>query len=81
MFAAPVRLHELVGALRDSGSHGNLKKQLGRIQKKNKVLQVPLAKVQQDRVSHTVMESFMCMSYRFLGSDLSSWMVYQITVF
>lgn len=45
-----VKLHELVGALKNTTSHGELKKQLNRVQKKDKVLETPLSKPEQERV-------------------------------
>ena len=44
-----VRIHELVGALRKTTSHGALKKQLNRVQKKE-TLNVPLSKPEKERV-------------------------------
>lgn len=45
-----VKLHELVGALQDSALNSDLKKQVNRIAKKEKVVDVPLSKIHQDRV-------------------------------
>ncbi len=50
LFTAKVKLHELVGSLRNTTSHGDLKKNLNRIQAKNKVLDTPLPKAEEDRV-------------------------------
>ena len=45
-----VALGDLVGALRNTTGHGTVKKQLGRVQAKQKLLNTPLAKNEQDKV-------------------------------
>ena len=46
-----VKLHQLVGALRNTASHGQIRKQLNRVDKKQ-TLNVPLPKHEKERVSN-----------------------------
>lgn len=52
---AKVKLHELVGTLKDSVSHGELKKQLRTVEKRNKVVSVPLPKLEKERVNNDLL--------------------------
>ncbi|XP_078001379.1 U3 small nucleolar RNA-associated protein 14 homolog A-like isoform X2 [Glandiceps talaboti] len=49
-----VRIHELLGTLKSTTSHGELKKQLQKIQKKNKRVETPLPQVQADRIERSL---------------------------
>ncbi|XP_077863958.1 U3 small nucleolar RNA-associated protein 14 homolog A-like, partial [Saccoglossus kowalevskii] len=61
-----VRIHELVGALRTTTGHGELKKQLSKVQKNNKKVEVPLPQVQADRIQRSL-------AYEATTKDVSKW--------
>ena len=48
-----VRLHELMGTLKDTAKLGNLKKQLNVVNKRRKVVAVPLPKHEKQKVGKT----------------------------
>ncbi|XP_070568067.1 U3 small nucleolar RNA-associated protein 14 homolog A-like [Ptychodera flava] len=61
-----VRIHELLGTLKSTASHGELKKQLQKIQKKNKKVATPLPKVQADRIQRSI-------AYESTVKKISKW--------
>ena len=46
-----VQLHELVGSLKESASHGELKNQLRNVAKKKKIVSTPLPKHEKEKVT------------------------------
>ncbi|XP_033741241.1 uncharacterized protein LOC117328027 [Pecten maximus] len=63
---AKVRLHELVGSLKDTTSHGELKKHLRTIDKRSKVVSVPLPKHEQGKIERSV-------AYEKTSDELKKW--------
>ncbi|XP_013403803.1 LOW QUALITY PROTEIN: U3 small nucleolar RNA-associated protein 14 homolog A-like [Lingula anatina] len=61
-----VKLHDLVGSLRNTTKHGDLKKQLNTVNKRNKVLQQPLPKPEQERIQRTV-------AYEDASKEVAKW--------
>ncbi|XP_064594449.1 LOW QUALITY PROTEIN: U3 small nucleolar RNA-associated protein 14 homolog A-like [Liolophura sinensis] len=61
-----VKLHELVGTLRDTTSHGTLKKQLRAVQKRAKVVATPLPRLEQERIQRGL-------AYETTSKEISKW--------
>ncbi|KAK3595231.1 hypothetical protein CHS0354_021548 [Potamilus streckersoni] len=61
-----VKLYELVGTLKDSASHGTLKKQLKTVARRNKVLPSPLPRHQKEKIERVV-------AYEKTSKDLCIW--------
>ena len=51
-YLGQVKVHELVVALKSTSANSDLKKQLNRVQKRQKTLTTPLSKPEQERVSY-----------------------------
>ncbi|XP_060077158.1 U3 small nucleolar RNA-associated protein 14 homolog A-like [Ylistrum balloti] len=63
---AKVRLYELVGSLKDTTSHGELKKHLRTIDKRSKVVSVPLPKHERGKIERSV-------AYEKTSEELKKW--------
>ncbi|KAL3881431.1 hypothetical protein ACJMK2_027873 [Sinanodonta woodiana] len=61
-----IKLYELVGTLKDSASHGTLKKQLKTVARRNKVLPSPLPRHQKEKIERVV-------AYEKTSKDLGIW--------
>ncbi|XP_071114020.1 U3 small nucleolar RNA-associated protein 14 homolog A-like [Haliotis cracherodii] len=61
-----VRLHELIGSLQHTTSHGELKKQLRAVHRRTKVAPVPLSKVEETKIQRTT-------AYEKTKDDLTKW--------
>ncbi|XP_067676071.1 U3 small nucleolar RNA-associated protein 14 homolog A-like [Haliotis asinina] len=61
-----VRLHELIGSLQNTTSHGELKKQLRSVHRRTKVAPVPLSKVEETKIQRTT-------AYEKTKDDLAKW--------
>lgn len=64
--ASLVKLHELVGSLKESTSHGELKKQLRTIDKSKKTVSTPLPRHEKEKIDRST-------AYDTVTEDLSKW--------
>ncbi|XP_052808908.1 U3 small nucleolar RNA-associated protein 14 homolog A-like isoform X1 [Mya arenaria] len=64
--SSKVRLHELVGSLKETGSHDNLKKQLSTVQRHNKTVATPLPRHEKEKINRTA-------AYEATTQEVSKW--------